>query len=123
MAQAEESKIHQIYTSILLFAVTLWEIYLAFRAYRNGEALSQFIGTLGVQAPVFTRWFLSTYQFWVVFPLLSTVVAVFVIRRRSISLKLCVTIVALSLFVALLLDAWLNEAFFVPLLKIMNAVQ
>ena len=123
MAEFEESRIHQIYTSILLFAVTVWEIYLAFRAYRNGEALGDLIGTLGVQAPVFTRWFLSTHQFWLVFPALSTLVAVFIIRRRSLSLRFSVMIVAFSLFVALLLDAWMNEAFFVPLISIMKAVQ
>jgi hypothetical protein len=101
---------------ILACAAIAWQIYAVLAAFRRAPILRDLLEGLGAVPPNLTRVFLATYPYWPIVPVAFTVL-VFRARNRE-RVPLAITIGAIAL--ALVLHAWMNEAWFLPILSLME---
>lgn len=112
--------------SMLAIAATLgmlWQVYVAITALRFAAPLRALLANLGVHAPVATRAFLASYQWWFIAPAICTGLLLDLVRRDSPGHVRTFLTLALCLATGLVLQAWLSEAWFRPLVAMMDAVR
>ena len=107
----------------VLFAVFLiWQVYVVFAAFHRGAGLDTILTGLGATPPLITRAYLRTLRLWPLVPVLSLLLSADVLRRPEPGVKysaFALFFVAASGFV---LQAWANEAWFVPVLELIRRV-
>jgi hypothetical protein len=117
-----ESTAHRRQTIIVFAGVILWQIYLAIMAYRTGGALENLLHGIGAQVGPGVALFLVTCRWWLVVPVIFTVLAIVAIRRLDSTPTFALVVVAASIAVSLLLNIWWREAWFGPILRLIHQV-
>jgi len=100
-----------------------WQVLTIVLAFRYGGALSALVSDLGIDAPVITRSFLASYRWWIVAPVLATLLVGDVARRSRPALVYGSIVLVTSVVAALALHTWMNEAWFGVLFTIMAKVR
>ena len=107
---------------VTLGAALLWQLYLVLTAFLRVPHFEKLFAGLGAPLPLLTRSLLATYRLWIVFPLLSAVLVAVVLRRRHSSARSFGLVLAAVLLTAMLLQAWLHEALYAPLMTILDQI-
>jgi hypothetical protein len=100
-----------------------WQVVVIVHAFRYAPALQSLLRDLGAEAPPLTRSFLASYQWWILAPLLAAVLAADVARRARPPLLYGGIVLLVSLAPGLVLQTWMTEAWFRPILTIMTNVR
>lgn len=98
-------------------AAQLWIVFLAFR---YGSVLQTFLTDLGVVQPIATASFLATYRWWLVSPVVSALLSADVARRPEPPRSYVIVVLLLTVAAAGVLEAWMHEAWFGPLVQIIR---
>ena len=113
---------HRLAMGLVLAISMAWLLYVITAAYRNApEFLGLFEG-LGNPLPPITRTFFLTYRWWWLLPALLTVLSVDLLRRPNPPVRYFAVVLAATLFFSFAMQAWMYEAFFQPLTKILEAI-
>lgn len=110
-------------SAVFLAATLLWQLYAVWLAFRNAPILRPLVAGLGPRIPAVTHNFLAVYPFWALVPLLFAALSVDVARRKQARLGYFASVLVASVLAALFLHAWLNEAWFRPLVVLLSAAQ
>ena len=100
-----------------------WQVFVITRGLRYGPELQSMLQGLGVTAGFLTRSFLASYRWWVLAPAVTAVLVADVARRTRPPLLYGSVVLAGSVFAGLVLQAWMIEAWFAPLVAIIVKVQ
>ena len=100
-----------------------WQVFVITRGLRYGPELQPLLQSLGVIPPFLTRSFLASYRWWALAPVLTALLTADVARRARPPLIYGSAVLAGSLLTGLVLQAWMIEAWFAPLLAIIVRVQ
>jgi len=100
-----------------------WQFFVITRGLRYGPELQPLLQGLGVIPPFLTRSFLASYRWWALAPVLTALLTADVARRAHPPLIYGSAVLVGSLLAGLVLQAWMIEAWFAPLLAIMARVQ
>jgi len=119
----EQSRTQLIHSGILFGAGIIWQTYAVVLAFRNGPVMKDLMESLGVELPPLTQAFVITYKFWPSLPIISLIVATDILRRKTASNLYLFLGLTYTVGAALVLHAWLNEAWFLPLLSILKQVR
>jgi hypothetical protein len=98
----------------------LWQAILIALAFQHAEPLRKLLHDAGIEPTGVTRLYISTYPWWPVVLGLSALADFVPLRRQTISPAAMAVIAAVPLFVAMLLQTWLNEAATEPLYQIIR---
>ena len=120
--EVEGKRYQRGHVAAFLVPVILFQIYVAFAAYRNAEMLRDLITNAGVEAPVITLWFLNLYKAFPVVPVVSILAGVDLLRRDHPSIWHTSMVLFTSFLVAFVMQAWANEAWFLPLFQLIKAM-
>lgn len=108
--------------AIALAAAVAWQLYAVALAFRHARVLGQLLEGLGGPLPWATRSLLASYRFWIAVPLAFAALSLHLLRRRTSGLATYATLLVAALAAALLLHAWVQEAFLAPLLAALRAI-
>jgi len=112
----------KIMIAVVFGAPILWQLYAFISAFRRAPAFRSLFTGLGSPLPPVTRSFFAVYPFWWILPVLFALLSIDVWRRDNPPLPYFVAVLVASTVSALALHAWLNEAFFTPLLTILQRI-
>ena len=98
----------------------LWQVILIVLAFQHAEPLRVMLHDAGIEPAIITRLYLATYPWWPALLLLSALAVFVPLRRTTISPTAMALVAAIPLFVAMLLQTWLNEAATAPLYQIIR---
>jgi hypothetical protein len=107
---------------IVFSAGILWQIYAVVLASRHAATFQSLFAGLGGPLPLVTRAFFASYPYWVILPVSFGLLAMDVLRRREPPLPYFAAVLAGTYAAALLLHAWVQEAFFAPLFSILHKI-
>ena len=110
-------------SAVFLSAALLWQLYSVWLAFRNAPFLRPMVASLGSRIPALTHNFLAVYRFWPLVPLVFAALSFDVARRERAPLGYFAAVIIASVVAALFLQAWLNEAWFRPLVVILNSAE
>ena len=109
--------------AIVVFAAgILWQLYAALLALRHAAAFQSLFAAVGGPLPLVTRAFFASYPYWVILPISCGLLAMDVLKRREPPLPYFAAALAGTYGAALLLHAWVQEAFFAPLFSILHKI-
>jgi hypothetical protein len=118
-AQIDRKRLTEV---VVLAAALLWQLYVVVYAYRHIPDFAQLFAGLGGPLPLITRSCLVTYRLWGLLPLLFAALSADVLRRRNPSPRYFGLVLIGTLLTALGLHAWLQEAMYAPLFRILDQV-
>jgi len=110
-------------SATFLGAALLWQLYAVWLAFRNAPILRPLVAGLGPRIPPVTQNFLAVYKLWALVPLLFAALSYDVARREKARLGHFAAVLIASVVAALFLHAWLNEAWFRPLVVVLGSAQ
>lgn len=108
-------------SAVFLSTALLWQLYTAWLAFRNAPFLRPLVASLGPRIPAVTQNFLALYKLWFAIPLLFALLSADVVRRERAPLAYFAAVLIAAVGAALFLQAWLNEAWFRPLVVILGS--
>ncbi|MFY9826110.1 MAG: hypothetical protein WAM82_32390 [Thermoanaerobaculia bacterium] len=109
--------------AIVAFAAPIvWQLYAVVLALRHATLFKSLFAGLGGPLPLVTNAFFLAYPYWGLVPILFVVTSWDVLRRRNPPLPYFSSVLVASYAAALLLHAWLQEAFFAPLFSILQKI-
>jgi hypothetical protein len=100
----------------------LWQAILIALAFQHADALRVILHDAGIQPAIVTRLFFATYKWWPIVLALSGAAVFVPLRRATMSPTELAMVAAIPLFVAMLLQTWLNEAATAPLYQIIQRI-
>ncbi len=112
----------QVNASILLAFTFLWQAWVVFHSYRKGPLLREIMEGLGADLPLITTSYLAIYRFFFLMPIVTLVMAVAVLKMPRVSLRWTTVAVVCGLVFGMLLQAWTTEAFFAPMVGLINQI-
>jgi hypothetical protein len=93
-------------------------------AFRYAPTLSRFLKDLNAGSPPeLTRLYLASYRYLPILPVLSLVAAIWALRGTETRLASALWVFCALVVTGLLLNAWMTEAFFQPLLQIIESIR
>ena len=116
------SRRERIVTAAALATLLLWQGYVVIQAFRFAPNLERLMSGLGGSLPFVTRSFFATYRAWAVVPLAFAGLSFDLFRRKEPSEIYLVLLLVSGATTALVLQAWVHEAFFAPLFTILKAI-
>ena len=100
----------------------LWQLYSASFAWRGGAILERFLTGLGATPGGGAALFIATCRWWIVVPIVSTVLSFLSIRKIESKPSFAVVVLAGEIGVAFVLNVWWREAFFGTMFSLMGSV-
>jgi hypothetical protein len=105
---------------ILISAAIAWQGYMAWFATSRTPAFQEIFVGLGDTLPQITRIYLNTYQYCFAVPILHTLAMVVWLRMPAPSRTTTAELAASAVSAALLLQAWIYESLFQPMLRLIE---
>jgi hypothetical protein len=103
-------------------ALILWQGYIAFVAFRTGDVLGKLIAGLGAETGGAVSFFLASHRWWIVVPLAFVVLAAIAIQRLETRPMFSLSVLIAEAVTALALNIYWREAWFGPMLSLINQV-
>ncbi len=125
MSQPTESGLHRqlrIPITVALTVTAVWQVYIVAVAFRMAPVLENLLAGLGSELPTITGSFLGSYRFFVLLPAATAGAALVALRRESLGPWQSALLVGLALGATMALHAWINEAFFAPVLDLLRTI-
>jgi hypothetical protein len=115
-------KVVRFQTAIAHTGVILWQVYSAATAWRSGLALESLLHGMGATVGPGVTLFLATCRYWLVVPIVFSILSIVAIRRIESKPMFAVTVLAAEVIVALVLNIWWREAWFGPIFSLIRQV-
>ena len=122
MDDSEARKAVRVHLGVMLGAIVLWQVHVAWLAWRQVPMFGELLNGLGAELPFPTRVVLSTYRAWGVIPAATAVFAIDVLRRPRPSLMHSTAVLVAAALAALLLQVGLLDAMLLPFLDVLHEV-
>lgn len=105
-----------------LFIGIGWQVYVLFVIHRMAPVLGGLLSGVNAEPPLITRVFLGIYRWLAVVPLASTALALDLLRRQERSSRRTFVVTVICLGGGFALQAWANEAWFMPVLSLFRQI-
>jgi hypothetical protein len=113
---------YRLHIALAHAAVILWQMYSAITAFRTGDRLAHLLTGLGAENGPGVSFFLATYRWWLVVPILFAVLAGAALKRLETKPMFSLAVFGASLIVALALNILWREAWFGPMFNLIRQV-
>jgi hypothetical protein len=110
-----------IYSSALLVVVSL-QLYIVIRLFFYIGDFKKLFAEMGSELPGITLLLLKGYPFLILFPILSVIFAVELIRRKRLPAAYSVAVLTVILVLTVTIHLFTTEALYAPILKISQIV-
>lgn len=116
------SRRERIVTAVALATLLLWQTYAVYQGFRFAPNLARLMAGVGEPLPWATRSFFATYRAWPLVPLAFGGLSLDLFRRKEPSEIYLVLLLIGGAMAALVLQAWVHEAFFAPLFTVLEKI-
>ncbi len=116
------SNSYRTHVVILHAALIAWQTYIALFAFRSGDALRNLLTGLGAEIGPGVSLFLLTHRWWLIVPAACAALAFAAVRRLETRPSFSVAVLAAEAVTAVLLNIYWREAWFGPVLKLIERV-
>lgn len=117
-----DERAYRLHVAVSHLAVILWQLYSAITAFRSGDTLAHLLQGLGATIGPGTAFFLLTHRWWVIVPVIFSVLAVIAVRKLERIPMFSATVLAAGVIAALALNIWWREAWFQPMFGLMKQI-
>jgi hypothetical protein len=118
----EETKSRRILILAFVIPATLYQCYVTLYAFRTAKTLSTLLKGIGAEAPIITNWFVQYYKYLPSIPFLSILFAIDLMRRNPPPIGYAAMLIFFILLATFTMQAWINEAWFLPMLQRIRSV-
>ena len=109
-------------SALLLSAVTVWQAYMVYFAFRGVSVLGTLLEGLGSDPPMITSLLLRGYRLLVILPLIYAVLAGVALLGKGVQGRPLAIAVVVGVLIGFLVQAWATEAFFRPVVDIISQI-
>ena len=110
------------YVGISFAVVLIWQMYQIIIMFNYTPMLIKSLSGLGAELPVITRLYLSTYNGFVILPVLTIILAIDIIRRKSIPKAYAMIGFGVVALLTLIMQMFFSQATFAPFFMLVEKI-
>ncbi|MCP4150895.1 MAG: hypothetical protein GY757_24325 [bacterium] len=123
MTTNEEQKADRMirgYVGISFAVVLIWQLYQLILMFKQTPLIMQSLSNLGAELPIITNLYLSIYNWFVILPVITIVLIIDMLRRKSIPKTCSIIAFGAVALLTLLMQMLFSQAMFAPFFLIIE---